>query len=100
MATSPADDAAVLYTPLGSNGVYDGGVRRINIHLDEDLDAELAAEAARTGESKAALLRRAARAWLERRPAAEPNEGWSSFTGVVTGIPADDGHDDEVIYRA
>jgi negative regulator of replication initiation len=75
-------------------------VRRINIHVDEELDAELAAEAARTGESKAALLRRAARAWLDRRAAADPEEAWSAFTGAVTGITVDDRHDDEVIYGA
>ncbi|MGH9000648.1 MAG: ribbon-helix-helix protein, CopG family [Acidimicrobiia bacterium] len=37
------------------------------MHLNEDLDAELAAEAARSGESKASLLRHAARALLDSR---------------------------------
>ena len=78
--------------------VYDGGVRRINVHLDEQLDAELAAEAARVGESKAALLRRAARAWLDRRED-DADGAWSGFTGACTGDVAD-GHDDDVIYRA
>jgi hypothetical protein len=80
--------------------VHDESVRRINLHLDEELDAKLAAEAARTGESKAALLRRAARAWLAQQTAADPDEAWSSFTGTVTGVPFDEHHDDEVIYRA
>jgi hypothetical protein len=71
-------------------------VRRINIHLDEELDAELTAEAARTGESKAALVRRAARHWLagRRRDASDP---WSEFTAAVEGA-AVAGHDDDVIY--
>jgi Arc/MetJ family transcription regulator len=80
--------------------VYSDRVRRINIHVDEELDAELAAEAARTGESKAALMRRAARAWLARRAAPDPDEAWSAFTGAVTGTRPDDRHDDEVIYEA
>ncbi|MDQ1488288.1 MAG: Ribbon-helix-helix protein copG family [Actinomycetota bacterium] len=85
-------------------GVYHQLVRRINIHLDEELDAELAAEAARLGESKAELLRRAARDWLDRRAAASvvpagSVDPWEAFTGAVTGPPLDDRSDDEIIYR-
>lgn len=80
--------------------MYGGWVRRINIHVDEELNARLAAEAARTGESKAAVLRRAARAWLDRRSTADRDEAWSTFTGAVTGTASDGPHDDEVIYRA
>ncbi len=90
---------AVIHTAK-NRGVYDEGVRRINIHLDEELDAKLAAEAARTGESKAALLRQAARAWLAQRTTADPDKAWSSFTGAVIGVPSDEQHDDEVIYGA
>jgi Arc/MetJ family transcription regulator len=84
-------------------GVYDWLVRRVNIHLDEELDAELAAEAARLGESKAEVLRRAAREWLDRRTAATDDPGgpvdpWDAFTGAVTGPPLDDRSDDEIIY--
>jgi hypothetical protein len=71
----------------------------VNIHLDDELDALLAAEAARTGESKAALVRVAAREWLERRAATLRDEGWSSFTGAVLDVPAGDDHDDDVIYK-
>jgi hypothetical protein len=73
-------------------------MRRINIHLDEELDAELAAEAARLGESKAELLRRAAREWLDRRRADDLVDPWAAFTGAVTGPPLDDRSDDEIIY--
>jgi len=80
--------------------VYDGGVRRINVHLDEDLDAALAAEAARVGVSKAALLRRAARAWLDRPGDGGGGDAWAVFTGacVVAGEEGGGAHDDEVIY--
>jgi Arc/MetJ family transcription regulator len=79
-------------------GVYHRFVRRINIHLDDELDAELAAEAARLGESKAELIRRAAREWLDRRTG-DPGDAWAEFTGAVTGAPYDDDRsDDEVIY--
>lgn len=87
-----------LHTHPRILGVYHGLVRRINIHLDEELDAELAAEAARLGESKAELLRRAAREWLDRRTG-DPGDAWAAFTGAVTGPPyEDDRADDEVIY--
>lgn len=72
-------------------------VRRINIHVDAELDADLTAEAARTGESKAALLRRAARSMLGDR-IEHADAGWGSFTGAVTESPADDLPDDDVIY--
>lgn len=73
-------------------------MRRINIHLDADLDAALAAESARTGESKAALLRRGARALLGDRPE-HSDAAWASFTGAATEAQIDGLHDDDVIYR-
>jgi predicted transcriptional regulator len=73
-------------------------VRRINIHLDEELDAELAAEAARLGQSKAELLRRAAREWLDRRAAVEPADAWAAFTGAGTAVVPDYRHLDDLIY--
>lgn len=73
-------------------------MKRVNVHLDEQLDADLAAEAARTGEPKAALIRRAARAWLDRRTD-EPSEGWAQFTGAVTDAAPDERSHDDVIYR-
>lgn len=38
-------------------GVYDAPMRRIQLHLDEAMDDELATEARRRGLSKAALIR-------------------------------------------
>lgn len=73
-------------------------MKRVNVHLDAELDADLAREAKRVGESKAALIRRAARAFLDARPADSDSGGWAAFTGAVDGR-ADEGHDDDVIYR-
>lgn len=73
-------------------------MRRVNVHLDEQLDADLIREAARTGESKASLLRRAARAFLNER-ARHAGDGWAEFTGAVTDATPDDRHHDDVIYR-
>lgn len=73
-------------------------MRRVNVHLEEDLDSELAAEAARSGESKASLLRRAARALLDERAAQRSEGSWAEFTGAVVAPESDDRPDDEVIY--
>lgn len=78
--------------------MYHRLVRRINIHLDEELDAELAAEAARLGKSKAELLRQAAREWLDRRTELEPEDPWAAFTGAGTAVLPAYGHLDDLIY--
>ncbi len=79
-------------------GVYHRIVRRINIHLDEELDAELAAEAARLGQSKAELLRQAAREWLDRRAGSEDDDPWAAFTGAGTAVIPEHRHLDDLIY--
>jgi metal-responsive CopG/Arc/MetJ family transcriptional regulator len=79
--------------------MYHRLMRRINIHLDEDLDAELAAAAVRLGESKAELIRRAAREWLDRNAAAPTEDAWQAFTGSGTAnLPEEYRHLDELIY--
>ena len=85
-------------THLRIRGVYHRLVRRINVHLDEELDAKLAAEAARLGESKAELIRRAAREWLDRRAATEAEDAWAAFTGAGVDVHPDGRSHDEVIY--
>jgi len=70
-------------------------VRRVQIHLDEALDATAAAEAARRGISKAALIR----AGLARELDAagiDPASTWEAMIGWI----ADGGMDDvdEVVY--
>lgn len=72
-------------------------MRRVNVHFDEQLDDDLAATAARGGESKASLIRRAARAYLDGN-AGPPGTGWEGFTGAVTDAHPDDRPADEVIY--
>jgi metal-responsive CopG/Arc/MetJ family transcriptional regulator len=73
-------------------------VRRINIHLDDELDAELAAAAAGLGESKAELIRRAARGWLDRNVPISSDDAWAAFTGSARDVHPDRRSDDEVIY--
>lgn len=77
--------------------VYDRRMRRINVHVDDELDRELAREAALRGQSKAALIRQAAQDLLDRRTA-EPDP-WAEFTGMVTDVVVDDRHHDDIIYR-
>jgi len=87
-----------LHTHQRILGVYHRLVRRINIHLDEDLDAELAAAAARLGESKAELIRRAAREWLNRNVRVSTEDAWEAFTGSGTANLPEYRHLDELIY--
>ena len=87
-----------LYTHHRILGVYHRLVRRINVHLDEELDAELAAEAARLGESKAELIRRAAREWLDRNARVNADDAWAAFTGSAVDVHPDGRSYDEVIY--
>jgi Ribbon-helix-helix protein, copG family len=57
-----------------------GGVKRIQIHIDEALDEAAEGEAARRGQSKAALIREAIanELSLETEPAHDP---WAAMTG-------------------
>jgi hypothetical protein len=87
-----------LHTHPRIRGVYYRLVRRINIHLDDELDAELAAEAVRLGESKAELIRRAAREWLDRNARVPGEDPWQAFTGSGTASLPEYGHLDELIY--
>lgn len=67
-------------------------MRRIQIHLEEETDQALAAEAARRGISKAALIREMVRQAFTR-PGRDPMEG---VIGAGDGEPADD--IDRVLY--
>ena len=75
--------------------MYTDGMRRIQIHIDETLDAAVKAEAARRGVSKAALIR----SCIAREvgaPAAAPGDPWDAVTGWLDDDPVDD--IDDVIY--
>jgi hypothetical protein len=69
-------------------------MRRIQIHIDETLDAAVAAEAARRGVSKAALIRSCIA--REVRPAAPSADPWADMIGWLDDDPVDD--IDDVIY--
>ncbi|MGH9165745.1 MAG: ribbon-helix-helix protein, CopG family [Acidimicrobiales bacterium] len=67
----------------------------MQVHLEEDLDRAAAAEAARRGVSKAALIRASLRKELKPR-SADPEEAWADMTGWL----GDGGvrHVDDVAY--
>jgi hypothetical protein len=70
-------------------------MRRIQMHIDEDLDRAAAAEARRRGVSKAALIR----ASLEREldaAAPDPDDPWDAMIGWLNDGAVED--IDEVIY--
>jgi Ribbon-helix-helix protein, copG family len=70
-------------------------MRRIQIHIDETLDAAVRAEAARRGVSKAALIR----ACIAREVSATaptPDDPWDAITGWLDDDPVDD--IDDVIH--
>ena len=71
-------------------------MRRIQIHIDETLDAAVAAEAARRGISKAALIRAciAREVPVPGRPADDP---WDGMIGWLNDAPVD--CLDEVVYE-
>jgi len=67
-------------------------MRRVNIHLEEEVDRELAAEAARRGVSKAALIREYVRRGIQTTTI-DPID---AVIGVGEGEPVDD--IDQVLY--
>ena len=87
------------HTHLFHSSVYDDAVKRVNVHLDEELDAALAREARRTGVSKAALIRHAARALLDEQVGESAEDPWAAVTATITAPLPDTAADDDVIYR-
>lgn len=67
-------------------------VRRVQIHLDEDLDSAAAAEAARRGMSKAELIRLAVAKEVAPRPTGGDvaPEGWDALIGWLDDEPVGD----------
>jgi len=75
--------------------MYTLHMRRIQIYIEEAVDDALQAEATRTGQSKAALIRECIAArFSERAPLEE--DPLTALVGTVDAEPADV---DEVVYR-
>jgi len=75
-----------------------GGVKRLQIMIEEDLDAELGIQAAREGVSKAALIRRYVGERLRPLPPLEEDPLWEIVGIVNGGSPDDSSRIDEVVY--
>jgi Ribbon-helix-helix protein, copG family len=74
-----------------------GGVKRLQIMIEEDLDEALGRQAAREKTSKAALIRRYVRERLEPLPPLEEDPLWE-MVGMVEGGPDDSQRVDEIVY--
>jgi hypothetical protein len=74
------------------------GVKRLQIMIEEELDAELGIQAAREGVSKAALIRRYVGERLRPLPPVE-EDPLSEIVGMIkSGSPDDSSRIDEVVY--
>lgn len=75
--------------------VYDWGMKRIQIHVDEELDGAAQAEAVRRGISKAALIRASLARELQM-DSAKSSDPWESISGWLDDDPV--GNIDEAVY--
>jgi len=67
-------------------------MKRLQIYIEPELDDALGVEAARTGQSKAAIIRRLVARHFAGRAGADP------IDDLVGGFPGDPGDIDEVVY--
>jgi Ribbon-helix-helix protein, copG family len=74
-----------------------GGVKRLQIMIEEELDDALARQAAAEGVSKAALIRRYVGERLRPLPPLEEDPLWE-LVGMLEGSPTDSADIDEVVY--
>ena len=72
-------------------------VKRLQIMIEEELDAALARQAAEEGVSKAALIRRYVGERLRPLPPLEEDPLWQ-LVGMIEGQPGDSASIDEVVY--
>ncbi len=72
-------------------------VKRLQIMIEEELDAALARQAAEEGVSKAALIRRYVGERLRPLPLPEDDPLWE-IVGMVKGGPGDSAGVDDVVY--
>ena len=73
-------------------------VKRLQIMIEEDLDAALGRQAAEEGVSKAALIRRYVRDRLRPLPPLEDDPLWQIVGMVEGGSPDDSLRVNEVVY--
>ena len=73
------------------------GVKRLQIMIEEDLDAALEREASRQRCSKAALIRKYVRERITPLPPLEEDPLWD-LIGVVQGGPNDSLRVNEIVY--
>ncbi len=74
--------------------MYTDSMRRIQIYIDEELDERLKAEAAKTGRSKASLIRESVAARWGKMETLEVDP-ITSLVGSINVEPADV---DEIVY--
>jgi hypothetical protein len=75
-----------------------GAVKRLQIMIEEDLDAALGRQAAEEGVSKAALIRRYVRERLRPLPPLEEDPLWGIVGIAEGGSPDESSRIDEVVY--
>ena len=73
-------------------------VKRLQIMIDEDLDAALGLQATQEGVSKAALIRRYVGERLRPLPPLEEDPLWDIVGMIKGGSPDDSSRIDEVVY--
>jgi Ribbon-helix-helix protein, copG family len=73
-------------------------VKRLQIMIEENLDAELGRQAAREGVSKAALIRRYVGERLRVLPPIEEDPLWGLVGMIKDGDPNSSQQIDEVVY--
>ena len=73
-------------------------VKRLQIMIEEELDAELGRQAAAEGVSKAALIRRYVRDRLRPLPPLHEDPLWELFGMIKSGRSDDSQRIDEVVY--
>ena len=74
-----------------------GRVKRLQIMIEEELDAALGRQAAQEGVSKAALIRRYVGERLRTLPPLEEDPLWD-IVGMVQGGPNDSLRVNEIVY--
>jgi Ribbon-helix-helix protein, copG family len=72
-------------------------MKRLQIMIEEELDAALERQAIREGTSKAALIRRYVAMQLQPAPPIEDDPVWG-MVGLVKGNPDDSASIDDVVY--